>query len=105
LVLVLALELCSLHLQLNGDLEDLVASALFADGAGAILIGQGRQPQERALQTDGQNPPQLIDSATHCDYRTFDHMAFYLTDTGFRMRLSAYVPDVLGAQVEMFVDG
>src|SRR5262245_46332258 len=90
LALVLALELCSLHLQTNGDIEDVVASALFADGAAAVLIGSERDAQMRKV-----SGPYLIDSATHCDYSTLDHMAFYLTDHGFRMRLSAYVPDVL----------
>lgn len=31
-------------------------------------------------------------------------MAFHLTDHGFQMRLSAYVPELLAAQVEGFVD-
>ena len=32
-------------------------------------------------------------------------MAFHLTDHGFRMRLSAYVPDVLAANIGAFVEG
>ena len=31
-------------------------------------------------------------------------MAFHLTDHGFRMRLSAYVPAILAASIEDFVD-
>jgi predicted naringenin-chalcone synthase len=31
-------------------------------------------------------------------------MAFHLTDHGFRMKLSAYVPRLLASQVEVFVD-
>ena len=88
--LVLALELCSLHLQFDDSLENIVASALFADGASSVVVGNG---SERA------SGPRLIDAATFCDYQTFDHMAFHLTDHGFRMRLSAYVPDVLAANV------
>src|SRR5258708_4045109 len=102
--LVLALELCSLHLQLEGDLEDVVASALFADGAAAALIGADRHRDMEKLPVGNPDRPRLVDSATYCDYRTFDHMAFYLTDHGFRMRLWSYVPDVLAAQVEAFVD-
>lgn len=88
--LVLALELCSLHLQFDDSLENIVASALFADGASAVLVG----PRPR-----GAAGPDLLNAATFCDYKTFDHMAFHLTDHGFRMRLSAYVPDVLAANV------
>ncbi|WP_119066058.1 type III polyketide synthase [Aggregatilinea lenta] len=90
--LVLMLELCSLHLQMDDSLENMVAAALFADGAAAAVIGANGS-------THG---PRLIDQATYCDYTTFDHMAFHLTDHGFQMRLSAYVPDLLAASVEDF---
>jgi predicted naringenin-chalcone synthase len=103
LALVLVLELCSLHLQLDGDMEDLVASALFADGAAAVVIGSPPEGQASSLPAPPPRPV-LVDSATHCDYRSFDQMAFHLTDHGFRMRLSSYVPDVLAAGIESFVD-
>lgn len=94
--LVLALELCSLHFQPDDpSLENVVSSALFADGAAAALV---------SARADGPSGPALVDSATYCDYQTFDHMAFHLTDHGFRMSLSAYVPRLLAAQVEEFVD-
>jgi alkylresorcinol/alkylpyrone synthase len=94
LALVVCVEVCSLHFQ-AGDhsIENVVSSALFADGAAAVLIGTPRA-----------GAPRLVDSATFCDYQTFDHMAFHLTDHGFRMSLSAYVPRLLAANVEEFVD-
>lgn len=97
LALLLAVEICSVHFQ-PGDhsLENIVSSALFSDGAAAVLIG---------LDNDSAPGPRLVDSATFCDYQTFDHMAFHLTDHGFRMSLSAYVPRLLAAKVEDFVDG
>ena len=96
LAVVLCVEICSLHFQ-PGDqsIENVVSSALFADGAAAAVIGM--MPGSRPA-------PRLIDSATYCDYQTFDHMAFHLTDHGFRMSLSAYVPRLLAAQIEEFVD-
>jgi predicted naringenin-chalcone synthase len=94
--LVLALELCSLHLQTDDSLENMMVSALFADGAGAVLIGGGAPAAGAG--------PRLVDAATYCDYATFDHMAFHVTDHGFQMRLSAYVPDVLAANIEAFID-
>lgn len=96
LALVLALELCSLHMQMDDSLENMVVSALFADGAAAALIGE---------PVNGFAGPRLLDAQTHCDYRTFDHMAFHVTDHGFRMQLSSYVPELLAAKVEEFVDG
>jgi predicted naringenin-chalcone synthase len=88
--MVLAVELCSLHLQTDDSLENMVVSALFADGAAAALIGHhpaGSNGHSPALI--GAHKPTLLDSATHCDYATFDHMAFHVTDHGYQMRLSA----------------
>jgi predicted naringenin-chalcone synthase len=100
LSLVLALELCSLHFQpQDTSLENVVSSALFADGAAAALLG------EAALEESARAPaPRWLDFETHCDYQTLGHMAFHLTDTGFHMHLSAYVPKVLEADVQGLVD-
>jgi predicted naringenin-chalcone synthase len=99
LALVLALELCSLHLQFENTTENFISSALFADGAAAALIGDISY-----MNGPGQPTPAIVDALTHCDYSTFDHMSFSLTDHGFRMYLSSYVPDLLAVQIEGFVD-
>lgn len=100
--LVLCLELCSLHLQTDDSIENMVVSAIFADGAAALLVGDAAR---RGCSIGTAPWPRIVDAATHCDYQTFDHMAFHVTDHGFRMRLSAYVPEVLAANVAGFVDG
>lgn len=92
--LVLCLELCSLHFQPTDDTENVVVSAIFADGAASVVLGSDKE----------NTGPQLVDALTHSDYNTLEHMAFHLTDHGFRMQLSAYVPELLGAAVEEFVD-
>ncbi len=103
--LVLALELCSLHLQFDDTLENIVASALFADGAAAAVISRRAVPDETSRPPDHRlRYPSVVDAATYCDYQTFDHMAFHVTDHGFRMKLSAYVPNVLAANVNDVVD-
>lgn len=93
LALVLALELCSLHLQFDDSVETAVSTSLFADGAGMMLLGHGDSTVMG---------PRIIDAETYCDYQTLDHMTFTLTDEGFRMYLSSYVPDVLAANVVEF---
>ena len=95
LALVLALEFCTLHLQFDDAAESVVSTSLFADGAAMAVIGQ----------TQTASPmPKIIDSETYCNYQTLDHMAFNLTDHGFRMYLSSYVPDVLAANICDFAD-
>lgn len=98
--LVLALELCSLHLQSNSSPENIIASALFSDGAAMVLLGAEEDRRVSTLPAG----PRVLDSLTHCDYTTLDHMTFTLTDHGFRMYLSGYVPDLLAANVESFIE-
>lgn len=92
--LMLAVELCSLHFQPTDDTENVVVSALFGDGAGAAVIGYD----------DASPGPMLVDTYTRCEYNTLEHMAFHLTNHGMQMVLSAYVPEILGANVEGFID-
>lgn len=100
--LVLALELCSVHMQFDDTLENAVCSSLFSDGAAAVIV---RSPMPGTEQSAAlAHAPRLIDSATYCDYQTLDQMAFHVTDNGFLMHLSSYVPKILAANVESFVD-
>jgi predicted naringenin-chalcone synthase len=93
---VLALELCSLHTQLDPSAESIVSAALFADGAAATVLGYEPDHHHRM--------PRLLHSATYSEYNTLQHMSFTLTDHGFQMYLSSYVPELLTAQIEPFVD-
>lgn len=95
MALVLSLELCTLHLQFDDAAESIVSTSLFSDGAGMMVIGAGNAARAA---------PTLVDSETYCDYQTLDHMSFNVTDHGFRMYLSSYVPDVLKANVVRFLD-
>lgn len=101
LALVLALELCSLHLQRDGSAESVVSAALFSDGAAMALVG-GAGARANGAYAGG---PRVLETATQCDYQTLEHMTFSLTDHGFRMYLSSYVPDLLAASIEPFVTG
>jgi predicted naringenin-chalcone synthase len=94
LALVLALELCTLHQQFDDSVETIVSTSLFGDGAGMLVIG------DQAAS----GMPRVIDAETYSDYQTLDHMSFTVTDAGFRMYLSSYVPDVLAANVGGFVE-
>jgi 3-oxoacyl-[acyl-carrier-protein] synthase III len=67
-VVVLTVELCTLHFQPGHTLKNRLGSALFADGASAAVVAYG----------DGGWPgPRLLDSLTHSDYHTQEHMAFH----------------------------
>ncbi len=92
--LVLSLELCSLHVQHNQTTENVVSSGLFADGTGVVMLGD----------TAGPGLPYIVDFKVHSDYQTLDKMSFALSDTGFIMYLSGYVPDILASHAADFVN-
>lgn len=79
-VLVLAVELCTLHLQRTDDLERLLAMRQFADGAAAAIVscaGEGLEIGEGISAT-------LADSG--------ELITWTMGDTGFAMELSGEVP-------------
>ncbi len=98
-VLVISVELCTLHLQFTDDPDDLIAGALFADGAGGALVS-ARPPRSSA------HPPLLLD-AFHADLAPegADDMAWTIGDRGFRMKLSTYVPEILEANLPRVLGG
>jgi predicted naringenin-chalcone synthase len=82
-VLLAAVELCSLHFHYGEDPEQIVANALFADGAGAAVLERSSNPARgRSLRAVGS----LLfpDSA--------DLMSWKIGDHGFSMSLSPLVP-------------
>lgn len=82
-VLVLSLELCSLHLQMPKNLEMSISSLLFADGCAAALITS----EEQGIGLDSFTA--LVVPDTH------DQMSWHIGDTGFDMVLSRRVPGAL----------
>ena len=89
-VLVVCLELCTLHLQLGGDVDRLLASSVFADGAAAALVS-AREPAGPAYE--------LSALATTLTPVGEDDMAWTVGDEGFDIILSSYVPEILEANI------
>jgi predicted naringenin-chalcone synthase len=95
-VLLCAVELCSLHHQYGFDPDSIVANALFADGAGAIILGGIRGSQS---SSDGGLPyhaslRHIASGATIID-QTQDQMSWQIGDHGFKMTLAATVPELI----------
>ncbi len=79
-VLMVNLELCSLHLQETDRMDRLVSFLLFADGCAASLITA--QPQ--GLRIDR--------CASHLSLADAERMAWHIEDQGFAMTLDARLP-------------
>jgi predicted naringenin-chalcone synthase len=93
-VLVVCVELCSLHVQKEFNMNNIVSNALFADGAAAVLI----QPPQSAVSG-------LQFQAFHCDLipQTSSEMAWCIADSGFDMVLTAYVPEAIRLGIAEFM--
>ncbi|HLU48896.1 MAG TPA: type III polyketide synthase [Planctomycetota bacterium] len=97
LVLVVAVELCTLHYQKRPEPDLIVANALFSDGAAAAVVGGdhagngGRCGRLLALRS-GYAPESL------------EQMTWRIGDHGFEMRLAAEVPATLRSAAAPFVD-
>ena len=84
-VLVVCVELCSIHLQPKKDDENLLANAIFGDGAAAMIINGLKSGKSLEL------------SNFYSDLALTGkgEMGWFIGDNGFEMRLSTKVPDVI----------
>lgn len=97
-VLVICLELCTLHMQVNDQADSILANSLFADGAAAALVS-ARPPAagEPVLAMRGFESA-LIPSSE-------GEMAWEIGNEGFNIVLSSYVPDIIGAGIRPLLEG
>jgi predicted naringenin-chalcone synthase len=82
-VLVLAIELCTIHFQKEYSEDNLLANAIFGDGAAAALV----QRSPVGLRIKKYHSRVFKEGETD--------MAWSIGDFGFEMRLSKYVPELL----------
>ncbi|WP_422360647.1 type III polyketide synthase [Reichenbachiella sp.] len=86
-VLVVSVELCSLHLQREQTEDNLLAHSLFADGAAAIVVSGQHQQNEQALE--------VLNSASQLFISGQNDMAWQIGNFGFEMALTSYVPKII----------
>lgn len=95
-VLVVCAELCTLHFQTHGTLEEVVVNSLFSDGAAAAVLS-ARTEQE------AQGTLAYVDGRAQLDSDSMDAMTWDIGDTGFLMGLSSRVPDVLAEHLPSYL--
>jgi predicted naringenin-chalcone synthase len=83
-VLVVCVELCSLHIQPGTARENLISASLFADGAAACVVGDAQAAQGDCLRID--------DFYTEVKPDTHASMVWQIGNHGFALQLSPRVP-------------
>ena len=93
-VLVVCVELCSIHFQSKMTLDNIISNAIFADGAAAVLI-QAQPQYKKYFKIEN----------FHCDLlpQTSQEMAWHIGDDGFDIVLSSYVPEVIQSGIADFM--
>lgn len=86
-VLMVAVELCSIHFDYGWDLTRVIANSLFSDGAGAAVI--------RADANSSAEGWTLAANGSHVVAKTEDAMTWKVGDCGFEMSLSRKVPTLI----------
>ncbi len=92
-ILLCAVELCTLHHQYGWDPQKIVANSLFADGAAAIVGRAGRS--ESSGTSAETRRTTLVSNASHVIPDTAEMMTWNIRDAGFEMTLSAEVPNII----------
>ncbi|UNK72091.1 type III polyketide synthase [Microbacterium sp. H1-D42] len=92
-VLVVSVELCTLHLRSSSDPDTIIASSLFSDGAAAALV---------TARTFGAPVPAFSLDGFHTAIvpEGEQDMAWTIGDRGFEMVLSTAVPQLIGESIE-----
>lgn len=88
-VLVVCLELCSIHLQASEAADNLISASVFSDGSAGMLISEEQV-----------NPAyEMTQFSTAIAEESEKDMAWTIGDNGFDMVLSSYVPNIIEANL------
>lgn len=94
--LVVSIELCSLAFQLNDrSKSNIIAAALFADGAAACMICGDEVP----IQKQDFSQPSIVDSLSTIYSDTLDVMGWRISSNGFSIVLSRDIPSIVTSLV------
>lgn len=96
-VLIVSIELCTLHFQKEYSVDNILSNSIFADGCAAALV-QGKK---------GDTDISLEITETFCEliFEGFNDMAWSIGDTGFNMVLTSYIPKLIADNCNNFLEG
>jgi predicted naringenin-chalcone synthase len=94
-VLMVCVELCSLHYQYGWDPDRVVSNAIFADGAAAVVLA--------ADSTTSKTSPTVVATGSKLVLNSKEAMTWRIGDSGFEMTLSAEVPGLIEAKLLDFI--
>jgi predicted naringenin-chalcone synthase len=91
-VLIVCVELCTLHLQLDESIDSILSGSVFGDGASAAIVSS--RPSDTAQSLKVAAMQTMLAPEGEAD------MAWTIGDNGFEMVLTSYVPTILEMKTE-----
>jgi alkylresorcinol/alkylpyrone synthase len=91
IILVCAVELCSLHYSFHWNNDRMLGNALFADGAGAVLVG----PASRNSAGTTTGRWRLAATGSYLFPETSEFMTWRVGNHGFTMSISPQLPELI----------
>ena len=91
IVLLVSVELCTIHFQKKYNEDNLIANAIFGDGTAAALVKKD------------QNGLKIKKYDTRIVPDVENEMAWSIGNFGFEMRLSKYVPELLNSGIRKLI--
>jgi len=88
-VLIVCVELCTIHFQAEYSEDSLLANTLFGDGASAVVVSNEKTDQALEMMA--------FKSVVENDSE--QEMAWRIGGHGFEMKLSSYVPEVIAQNI------
>ncbi|MCE3280173.1 MAG: chalcone and stilbene synthase domain protein [Bacteroidetes bacterium] len=96
-VLIVCVELCTLHFQPKHDNDNLLSNTIFGDGAAAVLLSSSDLFKEnKGLSIEGFYSVLLNKGK--------DLMGWNISPVNFEMILDAGIPDFIGSEIKVIVD-
>jgi predicted naringenin-chalcone synthase len=93
-VVIVCLEFCSLHFQYENNIDNIRASMLFGDGCAALLVQKNNSQHKGFVLQSFYSQIAIKGEAD---------MAWELSGTGFLMKLTSYVTDLIEEDFNEFV--
>ncbi len=94
-VMIVSVELCTIHFQANPKMDSLLSASIFGDGGSGAIVSNRKSS----------NPAYSINGfASALLEKGKDDMAWSIGDHGFNMVLSNYIPDLLSESLDKFMD-
>jgi predicted naringenin-chalcone synthase len=84
-VLIICVELCTLHFQKKYTPDNISSGILFSDGAAAVLVSGNNE-------VDGLNIENFYSSVS---FKSKQEMVWEMSSTGFLLTLSGYIPELI----------